>query len=80
MKVRLVMRIRDTRYMGETLSREDIAFPVLPNVGDGVVWNGDWGVETCVYRYIGPDEVEIGLSTCAGSDVNDLIAAGWVLR
>lgn len=80
MKVELVMHIEDSRYMGQTLSREDIAFELVPLVGDGVVWNGDWAVETCVSRYVGPDYVQVNLSPCNAGDVEALIAAGWVLR
>lgn len=74
------MRIRDSRYMGQTLSREDMAFEVVPVVGDGVIWHGDWVVETCIYRYVGPDSIEIGLSPCGAADVESFVAAGWVLR
>ena len=80
MKVELVMRIRDPKYLGQTLSRDDIAFEAIPIVGDGVIWNGDWGVETCIYRYMGPDYVEIGLQPCGADEVENLIAAGWTLR
>jgi hypothetical protein len=81
MKVELVMRIRDNAgYLGRTLSRDDLTFAVVPCVGDGVIWNGEWGVETCIYRYVGIDYVEIGLSPCAAQDVDELVAAGWTLR
>jgi len=80
MKVDLVMRIRGNDYMGRTLSRDDIAFEVVPVVGDGVIWNGDWAVETCIYRYVGTDYVEVGLSPCSAADVDAFVAAGWVLR
>jgi len=74
------MRIAGTEYMGRTLTRDDIVFPVIPCVGDGVVWNGDWAVEMCVYRYVGPDYVEVGLSPCSPAEVAEYVAAGWVLR
>jgi hypothetical protein len=80
MKVELVMRIRGGDFMGKTLSRDDIAFEILPSVGDGVIWNGGWAVETCVSRYIGPDYAQVNLSPCGSGDVAELIAAGWVLR
>ena len=66
--------------MGKTLSREDIAFPVVPQVGDGVIWHGDWGVETCIYRYVGPDYIEVGLSPHGAKDVDAFVEAGWMLR
>lgn len=82
MKVHLVMRIRSgsVEFAGKTLSRDDIEFPLIPSVGDGVIWNGDWAVETCVYRYVGPDYIEVGLSPCGESSVTDLIGAGWTFR
>lgn len=67
-------------YMGKTLSRNDIEFPVAPLVGDGVIWNGGWAVETCVSRYVGPDYVQVNLSPCSPDDVEAFVAAGWTLQ
>ena len=80
MRVDLVMRIRDPKQMGKTLSRDDIAFEVVPQVGDGVIWNSEWGVVTCIYRYVGPDYIEVGLQPCGAQEVDEHLAAGWVLR
>ena len=86
MKVDLVFRIAFEQpytgkyHGGQTLSRDDIAFTVIPCVGDGVIWDGDWAVETCVYRYVGPDYVEVGLGKVAERDIEAFIEAGWVLR
>ena len=81
--IELVMRIGgrgSAEYLGKTLSRDDITFVVVPQIGDSVSWNNEWGAATCIYRIVAPDYIEIGLTACAPSEIEDFVAAGWRLR
>lgn len=80
MRIDLVKRIAANEFMGKTLSRDDLTFAVPPMVGDTVFWNADYGGEAVIYRYVGVDWIEVGLTAAGAHEVDTYVAAGWTLR
>lgn len=80
MKAHCVLMIAGAPWGRLSIEIDMSSWPVIPQVGDTMFWNGDWGGHTVESRYVSSDGIELYLGRVGPHDVDSFIAAGWQKR